>query len=80
MCVQGGTSGRGQVERLRLELVKAEKQCIEDVVYGKDIGEKTITDVAENLRIIADELNNEYSRISFRNIILWVGIIRKIWI
>lgn len=83
MCVQIGTSACLLVEKSKLKLNKPEEQDIEDVVDGEEIDERTIKEVAANLRIIADEINTEYSRMSLGNIVFWIrimGLFRWIWI
>ena len=55
----------------------------EDSVDGKEIDDRTIKEVAANLRIIGDEINAKYTKLSLRNIFLWIRIIRifgRIWI
>ena len=47
------------------------------------LDERTITEIATKLRIIGDELNEEYTKLSFRNIFIWIrvlAVLRRIWI
>ena len=56
---------------------------IDDSVDRKEIDEQTIKEVAANLRIIGDEINAKYTKLSFRNIVLWIRILRvlgRLWI
>ena len=47
------------------------------------LDERTITEIATKLRMIGDELNEEYTKLSFRNIFIWIrvlAVLRRIWI
>ena len=55
----------------------------EDTEEVAEIDERIIKEVAASLRIIGDEINEEYTKFSLRNILFWIrmmGIFRRIWI
>ena len=67
----------------QIPVMKEVQEAGEDIVDGKEIDERTIKEVAANLRIIGDEINAKYTRLTFRNIVTWIRILRimgKIWI
>ena len=67
----------------QISVMKEVQEAGEDSVDGKEIDERTIKEVAANLRIIGDEINAKYTRLTFRNIVTWIRILRimgKIWI
>ena len=67
----------------QISVMKEVQEAGEDIVDGKEIDERTIKEVAANLRIIGDEINAKYTRLTFRNIVTWIRLLRimgKIWI
>lgn len=48
-----------------------------------EIDERVLKEVAASLRIIGDEINEEYTKFSLRNILFWIriiGIFKRVWI
>ena len=84
MCVILDSNTSVKMCSAKVKLVMEEKQeSGEDSVDGKEIDDRTIKEVAANLRIIGDEINAKYTKLSLRNIFLWIRIIRifgRIWI
>ena len=67
----------------QIPVMKGVQEAGKDSTDGKEIDERTIKEVAANLRIIGDEINAKYTRLTFRNIVTWIRILRimgKIWI
>ena len=55
----------------------------EDTEEVAEIDERVIKEVASSLRIIGDEINEEYRKFSLRNILFWIRIIgtfKRVWI
>ena len=73
-----------QVDSLKVKNEMAEdKIIVDDVTENTLVDDRTITEVAANLRLIADEINGEYTKLSFRNVFVWlqfIAILRRIWI
>ena len=46
----------------------------DDTLKQTEVEKRVLKEVGANLRLIADQLNAEYTEISLRNIILWIRI------